>query len=120
MKINVYTPSQMLSHFLLEDIEVAKAVSETYRFKEDDEIIATVSMNGVEVPAEVFERVLNNFWEQLERSFEEKYKDEAKAVHDAAVKMIEEQAAGVLDKLSDLEDVLRNADDIIKPYWDRS
>ena len=120
MKIELDNPGQMLSHFLLEDRDVAMDVSQTDRFQHDDEIIATVFMNGVEVPAEVFEKVLKNFWEQVERHFEEKYKEPKKAAHKAAVHMIEEQASGILEKMSDIEDVLRNAESIIKPYWDNT
>lgn len=119
MEIDFYDPRQMLSHFLLGEKEVAQAVSETNEFQKDRKITATVFMNGVEVPAETFERVLHDFWAQVERNFEEKYKDAQKAAHDAAIKILEEQASGVLEKMQELNDTLEDANCLIKPFWEK-
>lgn len=112
MKIQLDNPAQMLSHFLLENAEVAKAVSKTEDWTERDTITATIFMNGVEVPAETFEAVLQNFWGQIERRFEEKYaSDEARAEE-----LLKAKASALLEKMADVSYELENLDVHLKRY----
>lgn len=119
MEIDLKTPSQLMSHLLLADRDVAKAVAETERHESGEPVLATVYFNGVELPAEVMERVLQNFWDQVHRHYLEKYADEEKAAHDKAVEIIEGQVGDLREKVDTLVTHLDDVSNAIKPYWER-
>jgi hypothetical protein len=121
MKIDIENPNRLLSLFLLENVDIVNSVAETKELKDNGRIIATVKMNGVEVPAEVMENVLQNLINQVEEHYREQYNADAfdKRVEDRAEQILKEHADNVLEKLYSLSTKLEESDSLIKPYWKR-
>lgn len=122
MEINIENPKQLLSHFLLADIGVAEKVRKTEPFQDQRTITATVQMNGVEVPAEVFEKVLNNLLDQVKVHYREQYDADAfdRRVEDRAKQILKEHADNALDKIHNLSMVLEDSENLLTPYWERN
>jgi len=117
MKIDIDNPAQLLSHVLLQDGDVTKAVAETDQFKDRGEITCTVQFNGVEVPAEKLEEVLAHFVKEVEKlvdldSFNDKVEERAKQI-------LSEHADNALEKIQWLTDMVDSPDMYIKPEWER-
>jgi spore coat polysaccharide biosynthesis protein SpsF (cytidylyltransferase family) len=121
MKIDINNPSQLLSHLLLEDVDLVMVVSETSKWKEDGIIEATCQFNGVDVTADVLEKVLQNFVKQIEDHCREKYdaNNIDKLVEERANEIIKNHADRVLEKLTAIEYVLSDPHNIITPHWGR-
>lgn len=103
MKIKLDDPSQMLSHVLLADRDLALQVSKT--IKKDDNgptVIATVSFNGVECPAEILEKAMLELFSQIDRQYEEKYADIERAVKRRARSIVSKKANLLIDKMQEL------------------
>jgi hypothetical protein len=73
MKIDIENPQEVLSHIVLENRESVDKIIETKEFKENGELNAVVFVNGVEIPGEIFEQVMNNIINQVEQRVREKY-----------------------------------------------
>lgn len=121
MEINIENPSQLLSHLLLEDIVVADKVRDTEAFQKDRKVTATVQMNGVEVPAEVMESVLQKLFEQVQCHYRNQYDADAfdRRVEEKAKQILQEHADNALEKLHNLTMVLEDPEHLIVPHWER-
>jgi hypothetical protein len=119
MKIKLNDPSQIMSHFVLRSTAVVEALIETEEFKRDGSLIAKVIVNGVEIPADVYEDVLNNLFTQYYDAVRNKYEAPKidQMVEDKAKELLKQSADNVIETLDDLRDRLQNIDDMIKPYW---
>lgn len=108
MKIDINKQEQLLSHVLLQNTEVATAVAETPEWTEDGVIKATVQFNGVEVPAETLEEVLQHFVKCIEDacdfdSVQAQIKEavrKSKAIEDESVRELEETVDTLKEILS--------------------
>ena len=123
MKVDIYNPKQALSHFVLHVSEKAKEIAETAEWTEKKEINAKIFFNGVEVSGEDFESVMEYFVsyykDHYAEKYAEKYADVEQAVEDRAQKLIKEHADNALDVLVELQDKLYNAENLLKPHWER-
>lgn len=110
MQLDISNPRQLLSHVLLGNTEVVEKVVKTSEWKNDDLLTATVFVNGVEIPAETFEYVLNSLIGQVENRVREKYGAD--------------DLDRVVDKLANerlkvkLEDMMDRIDNAIDDFWE--
>lgn len=112
MKINVDNPAQLLSHVMLQNRSVVDAVVATEEWKENGTVTATVSFNGVEVPAEALEEVLQHFVDIIKKSCE--YEEVESRIRDRAAKSkrIEENNVSELrESLNQMGWLLENLED---------
>ena len=117
MKFGIDDPQVILSHILLHDTDLATAVAATPGWKQEQLVSPAVTFNDVPVPAEVFEGALKALYLQIVRQFSEKYADVEAEVQRRVEQRLTEEAAPVLSKLYELERVLEDVGDVIKPYW---
>lgn len=82
---------------------------------------ATVFIEGVQIPAEVINSELKRWYSGLEERIRSEFTPEGfeKRVEEEVRKRIKDRADGVIELLDNLRDKLQDADDLIKPYWDR-
>jgi hypothetical protein len=119
MKFRIDDPQVILSHILLHDTDLVMAVAATPGWKEEQLVSPAVTFNGVPVPAEVFEGALKELYNQLARNLAEQYDDVEKEVQRRVEQRLKEEAEPVLNKLYDLQRVLEDVSDVIKPYWEK-
>jgi len=121
MKIDVGNPNQILNHFLLNDSNVVDSVAESEDWKERGKLTATVFINGIEIPAESFEKTLQDLFCRVEESMRKKYNTEEfdARVEDRAKVLLKEYADNALDKITNLCQTLENVEDVLIPYWER-
>ena len=121
MKVDIDNPKQMLSHLLLDNVDVVTAVAETINWNKSGEINCTVQFNDVELPASILEDVLHKLFKQVEDHYSEKYQADAfdQRVEEKAKEIVKEHADNVVEKLYNLAQVLEESGDLIKPHWER-
>ena len=73
MLIEMNNPQQLLSHFMLQNSQVVESIAKTTSWVEAEKLIATVSVNGIEIPAETFEEVLQLLFQQVENYYAKEY-----------------------------------------------
>lgn len=118
MKISLEDPSQLMSHLLLEDEEVAAATAKT-RTKDDSSITATVQFNGVEMKPETLERVLKHFCWCVENDLMKKYADVEAEVHRRLLERVQKEADELTAVMHDFTQRIEDANALIKPYWEK-
>ena len=119
MQIKLDDPTQILSHVLLHDMDLAMAVAATPGFQEGKQIVPAVTFNGVAVDAEIFEAALKELYNQLSRQFESKYADVEAEVERRLKQRLQEEADEIINRMHRLTDALEHAGDLIKPYWEK-
>ena len=117
MKVDIDNPDQMLSRILLEDIDVVTRVANTEQWGKGI-IEATVLFNGVEVPAEILEKVLHSLVKQVEDSLREKYDADRfdERVKEACEEKLQGAARAVIDAAYLFTD---NAESIVYKLWEK-
>lgn len=121
MKFNLRDDQVIFSHLVLQDCACAEAVAETEAWVEEGTLEAEVKINGVVIPAEVFEKWMHDQWEMMEESFKERY-DTANfdnRVEERAKELLKEQADKCLDVMYDLQQKLEQADAMLTLRWER-
>lgn len=96
--------------------DIAKIVAKTPLWEEKKTIEAKLTMNGVDVPVEVLEKVLQNMWEQCQEKtgvleFNRKVRAEAERI-------VKEKANDVLGAFQEIQSKLESANDLIKWEWE--
>ncbi len=119
MKFNVDDPTVILSHIMLHDVDLAKAVAATPGWQQENLVSPAVTFNDMPVPAEVFEAALKELYNQCARQLSEQYADIEAEVQRRVEQRLKDEAEPVLNKLYELQRVLENVGDVIKPYWEK-
>jgi len=111
----------IMERLVLFDTDLAKEVSNTPQWIESRVFIANLTINGVIVPARVFEECLRELYNSNEAELRHKYDaDNFDArVNEAAQKLIDETADVLVEAMRDLTEVLEDSGNLIKPYWER-
>jgi hypothetical protein len=118
MKIDLNDPNQLLSHLLLEDAEVAKAVSKTLTSSYDN-VTPTVQFNGVDMQPETLERVLKHFMKCVENDLMNKYSNVELEVQRRLEERVQKEAKRITLAMEDFIHSIEDARSIIKPYWEK-
>ena len=115
MKADINDQSQILSHALLENRDIVKAVASTEAWINNQEITVTVQFNGIDLPAEVLEETLKGISDYMDRHYREKYNvNKLEALAEArAVEIVRERAGSVLDKMSELTYLLEDIESMV-------
>lgn len=127
MKFGIDSKEKLVTHWLLNDLETAKAVGEETRklldgaplCRNSPALEAKVTVNGVELPFEAFEKWLSKFVESNVNEALERFSDLDKEVERRMKKRIEEEVQPILDKLDSFRNKLAEVDSLIVPYWER-
>ena len=108
MKFNLGNPSVIFSHLVLQDHKAASAVAETKQWTEDGTLEAEVKINGVVIPAETFEKWMQDQYAAMGIEFKERYNPEQfdARVEEKARELLNEHAEGVIDAMRVLQDNL--------------
>lgn len=121
MKFNLIDDREkFISHIVLHDLDLATKISQTDLWKESQESIALITVNGIEVPFEAVESYFSDLAERLEKAALEKYSDLEKEVHRRLEERLEEEARPILEKFYEIQNVLNSPGDLLKPYWERN
>jgi hypothetical protein len=99
MKFGINSKEKLVTHWLLNDLETAKAVGEETRklldgaplYGNSPVLEAKVTVNGVELPFEAFEKWLSKFVESNVNEALERFSDLDKEVERRMKKRIEEE-----------------------------
>jgi hypothetical protein len=119
MHVNINDPTQILSHILLQDEDLAAAVAATPGWRQEQLISPAVEFNGVAVPAQVFEDALKQLVNQLGQQISAQYAHVEAEVQRRVEQRLKDEVEPVLNKLYDLQRMLENVGDVIKPYWEK-
>lgn len=121
MKLEFDNPNQIISHMILENMEVVNAIIDTEQFKNKEGVTITVFANGVEIPAIIIENTMHQIMKRYEAHVREKYDapNIDRMVYDKAQQLLTESANTVIDQIDNLRFKLENITDMIKPYWEK-
>ena len=117
MEINIDDVRQMLSHVILQSENACSKIADTDIWKNEKKMICTVTINGVDIPAQDFEDTLKHFVECVERHVDVKGFDEK--VEEKAHELLKNHADNALDKLYNIASQLENIENTIIPHWSR-
>ena len=80
-----------------------------------------LTFNGVEVDASILENKLHSWLENIEEDMKRKYCPEGieSYIESEIERRIQEHADNAIEKLNDLHNILSNAAELIKPYYER-
>ena len=80
-----------------------------------------MTVNGVEIPAQMMEDWLQFQFESLCKKAKEQYDPENfdKRVEERAKELLKEHADNALEKLEQLQNILYNSEDLLTPHWER-
>ncbi len=97
--------------------DIAETIAETPLWKDEEAIEAKLTMNGIDVPVEVLEKVLQNMWEQCQEKtgvseFNRKVKAEAERI-------VKEKADDVMEAFQEIQSKLESANDLVKWEWEK-
>jgi len=118
MKFHFDDATKVISHWMLQDEEVALAIAATDDFKKDATTIAEVRVNGVLLNFESLEAFLDYQVQCAIEDAEKRFANLDAEVERRLNKRLEQEAQKVLDKMDNLREALEDASSIIKPYWD--
>lgn len=116
MKFGINDNHLIINHWLLNSNdetvkEVAKSRQGTASFD------AVVTVNGIELDFSDLEKWMNDFLEDSYNRKMEAFANQEKEVQKRLDERMEKEAQPILDKMYELQRVLEEAGDIIKPYW---
>jgi hypothetical protein len=109
---------KVVSHWVINSDDRVAAICETPEWKADRTLVARVYVNGVELDFADLDRFLYECFKKTDEKLEAKYADAKKAADEAAREILKERAAGVLEALDKIQDVLRDSESVIKPHWE--
>lgn len=110
----------MINHWFLNTEEVISAVSETSEWKNDNKLVAKVTVNGVEMPFAALDKFLFECYESHIKKAEERFSDLDAEVDRRLKLRLENDAKPIVEKMWELQQVLDSAGDLLKPYWDKN
>ena len=119
LKFGLDNSELAINHWFLNNRDAVMAVAETPEWKEKRELIARVTVNGVEFSFKSLDDFILSWGEQIERSFNEKYADLNKEVQRRLEERIKEEGQPILDKLYEIQRALEDPSELLVPYWDR-
>jgi len=107
----------ILSHLVLDNDNIVDAVGGTKAWRSDGVLEAKLTVNGVDIPAEELDKLLNKMWKlaQVEtgaEAFEEAVREEAK-------ERLKAEFGKELDALNRLSRKLEDIDDLLVYSWDK-
>lgn len=119
MKFGLNDTSLIMNHLLLQNNDLIPALIETPEWKNDKEFHAKVTINGVEIPAESYEKFMMDQWKSIERDLKERYDTEAfdARVKEAAENLLKDHAEKLIDSLGEMS---RNVDEIVNDAFNRN
>lgn len=121
MLVDIHNPQQALSHVVLANTELAKALSETELWKQEAKLEAKLTVNGLEIPVQLLEDVMQDLYKRATAEIEDKYgkPDIDAMVEEKAEQLLKEHADNALEKINNLVELLEAPIDLLKPYWER-
>jgi hypothetical protein len=122
VNIEIGNVQQILSHVLLDNKSLSRAVASTEEWRSLGEIRGTILYNGIEVSAESLETSLKGVIVRVESYYREQYHADRfdKAVEEKAEAILKEHADNALNKIRDLAVKLEEADTLLVPHWERN
>lgn len=121
MKFNLENDQVIFSHLVLQDCKAAEELAETEQWRENGILEAEVKVNGVLIPAEIFEQWMHDHYNAMEEKFKERYdaSNFDDRVEERAKELLKEQADGCLDVMYNLQQKLEEADSMLTLRWER-
>lgn len=120
MKFTLESREKIIHHWMLQDMKTAEKISETDDWKTNQTLTAKVTVNDVEMDFDIVERYFMDVYKSMEIEIKKKYSDVEEEVQRRLEQRMKDEAQPILDKMYALQQVLEDAGDVIKPYWDKS
>jgi hypothetical protein len=111
-----------LNHITLENRDKAVEIASTELWKTREILEACLTINGVEIPAQIVEDWLQSQFEVLCKKAKENYDPENfdKRVEEKAKELLKLHADNALEKIYELQSRLEDVDSLLTPYWERN
>ncbi len=109
----------IVSHWLLNDADSVTAVAETPEWKEQREMIARVTVNGVELPFKTFDDWLMGCYEQAINSARSEFSELDAEVNRRLEKKLKAEAESVINKMHDLMRSMEDVESVLTPHWEK-
>lgn len=108
----------MFSHLVLNNSEVANAISGTPQWKDNETLEAKLEINGVAIPAESLDELLREMWKQCQvDSGKDTFQ---KSVDEKARMILKEQKSKIWETINELQNKLEYCEDFIKYPWEET
>lgn len=104
----IHDASILLSHFAIQDHKTAQKIAATDLWRDQQKFQAAVQINGVEVPAQVFEDLLKHWYSSMESQIEKQkgFLELANAVETAANEILNKKKEDLINKMHDIANLL--------------
>ncbi len=119
MKFGIDSTEKLVNHWMLNAGDQIQAIADSAQWKDGHAFEAKVTVNGVELPFEAFDKFLESMYKSVYDEAREEFKDLDRAVQDRLNKRMKAEAEPFIDKLHDLLQRMENFEDVIVPYYDR-
>jgi len=121
MEFTIEQNKTMMAHLMLSSESVSTEVARTTDWIDNEELVATLQINGVEVPATVMEEFMKGLWVRAKDDAKYKYDGEKfeQRVEDRANQLLKDHADNALEQLQDLTEKLESIGDVLTPSWER-
>lgn len=122
MRFKIDDSGVILNHIALEgDTTSIDAIISSDLWKNESVLEAEVTVNGVKVPAENFEKCLQHLYSNLGDQLRDRYDADKfdERVQQALEKHLEEKGEGISEAMDTLRNALEDAEDIVTPYWNK-
>lgn len=119
MKFSLESREKIVHHWMLQDAETALKIGETDDWKINKTLTAKVTVNGVELDFDILENYFMDIYQSMDGRIRESYNDQEQEVQRRLEERMEKEAKPILDKMYELQQVLEDSGNIIKPYWEK-
>ena len=107
----------LFSHLVLNNEYIATEVANTPEWKDEEKLVARLTVNGLEVPAEELDKLLNLMWEQAQHMAG--VTEKADALKERAEQLLQDKANSIRETLNDLENRLQDIDQLLPYNWEK-
>lgn len=123
MKFSLDSVEKIVSHWMLQDFEIAEKIAKTPEWKaasnREGGLIARITVNGVELPFAAFDAFLMDVLQREDERRAKQYSDLDAEVERRLAKAIQDRADKIIQEMDKLYNNLRDASDILKPHWEK-
>ena len=112
-KDDVQKFNKAIVHLLLNNNNVCQEVTKSERWEKDQEIECVVTFNGVKADQQVFEDLMSDWYNGIQKHFESKYSDAEAEIQKRVKEDIERILnTGVQKSIDDLYDLINKLNDV--------
>lgn len=118
MNFGIDSVEKIVSHWMLQNTETAKAIGQTEDWRSGQKLTARVTVNGIELPFADLDAFVADYLDRQDKKRAEAYADLDQEVGRRVEAVLEGRAKPIIEAMSQLQNTLADAGSILKPWWE--